>query len=227
VFGIKANKKNTRSEGSLLIKGLQKTTLLDYPEKVASIIFTGGCNFNCDYCYNKDLPSQETISEKSVLEFLKKRKHLIEGVVVTGGEPTINDDLPDFIKKVKAIGLLVKLDTNGTNPKMLKQLIDDKLIDYVAMDIKCSKEKYELVAGVLVDVVSVDESVSILKNSGIDYEFRTTCTPDMNEEDFEKIGKWIEGSKRYFLQRLYNTTESLEEYKKITSKYVDIVEVRR
>ena len=211
----------------MLIKGLQKTTLLDYPEKVASIIFTGGCNFNCDYCYNKDLPSQETISEKSVLEFLKKRKHLIEGVVVTGGEPTINDDLPDFIKKVKAIGLLVKLDTNGTNPKMLKQLIDDKLIDYVAMDIKCSKEKYELVAGVLVDVVSVDESVSILKNSGIDYEFRTTCTPDMNEEDFEKIGKWIEGSKRYFLQRLYNTTESLEEYKKITSKYVDIVEVRR
>ena len=188
------------------IVGLMKTTLLDYPGKVASTIFTGGCNFRCPYCHNGDLvldfANMEPYTEDEIFKHLNKRKNTLNGVCITGGEPTLQIDLPDFISKVKDLGLLVKLDTNGTNPTMLTKLLDDKLLDYVAMDIKHSKKKYNEVACMKnFSLAPIEESVEILKSCSIDYEFRTTVTRQLHSiDDFEEIGKWISGSKAYFLQ---------------------------
>ena len=188
------------------IVGLMKTTLLDYPGKVASTIFTGGCNFRCPYCHNGDLvlnhTTMEPYSEEEIFSHLNKRKNTLNGVCITGGEPTLQTELPEFIRKVKSLDLLIKLDTNGTNPAMLSSLLEEGLLDYVAMDIKHCKSKYNDVACMNpLDIQNIEESVDILKNCNIDYEFRTTVTRELHKmEDFEEIGQWIEGSKAYYLQ---------------------------
>ena len=204
------------------IVGLMKTTLLDYPGKVASTIFTGGCNFRCPYCHNGDLvlnhTTMEPYSEEEIFSHLNKRKNTLNGVCITGGEPTLQTELPEFIRKVKSLDLLIKLDTNGTNPAMLSSLLEEGLLDYVAMDIKHCKSKYNDVACMnSLDMQSIEESVDILKNCDIDYEFRTTVTRELHKmEDFEEIGKWIEGSKAYYLQPY---KESEQVISKIFSTY--------
>ena len=204
------------------IVGLMKTTLLDYPGKVASTIFTGGCNFRCPYCHNGDLvlnhTTMEPYSEEEIFSHLNKRKNTLNGVCITGGEPTLQTELPEFIRKVKSLDLLIKLDTNGTNPAMLRSLLDEGLLDYVAMDIKHCKSKYNDVACMnSLDMQSIEESVDILKNCNIDYECRTTVTRELHKmEDFEEIGKWIEGSKAYYLQPY---KESEQVISKIFSTY--------
>lgn len=191
--------------------GLQKTTLVDYPKKVAATVFTVGCNFYCPFCHNPELvePSlikkQPLISEKEVLEFLKERQGLLEALCITGGEPTLQKDLKDFIKKVKKLGYLVKLDTNGSNPIVLKELIQEKLVNYVAMDIKAPLEKYHLYTKGIDFTQEIKKSIKILMNSSIDYEFRTTLDPlNLTEEDILNIAQLIKGAKAYYLQQFHN-----------------------
>ena len=189
------------------IGGLEKSTLIDYPGQVAATVFLIGCNFRCPFCYSAELvlpekiESQPRLSEKDFFKFLEERQSLLQGVVICGGEPTINKDLPEFIKKIKALGYSVKLDTNGSNPGMLKQLANEGLIDYVAMDIKAPKEKYEEAVGVKIDISDIEESVKALKEGKVDYEFRTTVVPTVHtKEDVINIAKWIGPAKNYFLQ---------------------------
>jgi len=190
------------------IGGLQKTTLIDFPGRVAATVFLLGCNFRCPFCYSAELvlpekiKLQPRISEKEFFDFLEERKGLLEGIVICGGEPTINKDLPEFIRKIKQLDYLIKLDTNGSNPKILKKLIDDKIIDYVAMDIKAPLEKYGKAAGVKVNLDDIKESIEIIKSSGrIDYEFRMTVVPSLHEkEDIVLVAKEISPAKKFFLQ---------------------------
>lgn len=189
------------------IGGLQKTTFIDFPGRIAATVFLMGCNFRCPWCYSSELvlPNkikiQPEISEEYFLKFLKSRKELLEGIVICGGEPMINKDLPDFIRKIKKQGLLIKIDSNGSNPQMLKNLIDEKIIDYVAMDIKGPKEKYNEFSGKIVDIKKIQKSIDILKEGKIDYEFRSTIVPLLHtKEDILKMAKWIRGAKRYYLQ---------------------------
>ncbi|MGB9874425.1 MAG: anaerobic ribonucleoside-triphosphate reductase activating protein, partial [Hydrogenobacter sp.] len=184
----------------------QKFTLIDYPGKLACIVFTQGCNFRCPYCYNPDLvlPERfkETLGEEEVLSFLEKRVGLLEGVVITGGEPTINVGLKDFIKKVKDLSFLVKLDTNGSMPQVLEELIKEGLVDYIAMDIKAPPEKYADVVGARVNLKDIDRSVRLIMSSGVDYEFRTTVVKDqLSVQDIVSIAEWIRSAKRYYLQK--------------------------
>jgi len=186
------------------LKGLEKLTLIDYPGHMACTVFVFGCNFRCGFCHNPELvidDGRETIKQETFFNFLKERKDFLEGVCITGGEPTLNNDLPDFIRKIKKIGYLVKLDTNGTNPEMLEDLIKEKLIDYVAMDVKAPIEKYEKIANAKVDIEKLKKSIEIIKNSALDYELRTTATPDLAENDFLKIAEWIKGAKNYYIQQ--------------------------
>ncbi len=231
----------------MVIGGLQKFTLLDYPGKIAATVFLAGCNFRCPFCYNPELVLPEIIkntpkiSERSFFKFLKERKDLLEGIVVCGGEPTIHQDLPLFIKKIKKIGFAVKLDTNGSNPQMLKKLIDQNLIDYVAMDVKAPKEKYQEITGGRCNSEPIEKSISILKASKIDYEFRTTVVPTLlSKDDILKIVKWISPAKKYFLQnfspskhidhRFNNLKPYPEEYlleiKKVIEPFFDVCGVR-
>ncbi len=186
------------------ISGLQKLTLLDYPGKMACTVFTYGCNFRCGFCHNALLVTEENsdnISEDEFFSFLKKRQGILEGVCISGGEPTLQPDLREFITKVRSLGYAVKLDTNGTNPRLLKSLIDENLLDYVAMDIKHSPDKYDFICGCEVDIDSIKESVSIIIDSGIDHEFRTTTVREYHTaEDFDAIAEWIKGDSKYFLQ---------------------------
>jgi pyruvate formate lyase activating enzyme len=186
------------------IKGLQKQTVLDYPGKLACTIFTFGCTFRCNYCHNPELiidDGRPEIKQEEILEFLKERKGFLDGVCITGGEPTLNKELPDFISKIKQLGFLVKLDTNGTNPEMLKELIDKKLIDYVAMDIKAPLESYEKVTNVKVDKEDIQKSVDLIRRMK-DYEFRITIVPGLfNEEYARSIGEWLNGSKKFYIQQ--------------------------
>ncbi|MFH1181218.1 MAG: anaerobic ribonucleoside-triphosphate reductase activating protein [bacterium] len=197
----------------MVIGGFQKTTLIDFPGRLAATVFLFGCNFRCPWCYSPELVlpgrmrSQPKISEKYFFDFLKERRGLLEAVVICGGEPTIAKNLPEFIGKIKKIGYLVKLDTNGSNPKMLEDLIGKKLIDYVAMDIKQSQksniksQKYDEATGVKVNLEDIKKSVEIIKNSGIDYEFRTTVVPGIHtKEDILQIVRDISPAKRYYLQ---------------------------
>ena len=202
------------------VYGLQKLTLIDYPGRLAATVFLCGCNFKCPWCYSRELvlpeeiKKQPKISEKDFFDFLKERKELLEAVVICGGEPTIHQDLPQFCKKIKKLGYLVKLDTNGSGPKMLKKLINEKLIDYVAMDIKLPKEKYKEVLGV--DVKNIEESINILKSSGIDHEFRSTVVPTiLDKEDVIKMAKWIQGAKKYYLQNFRPEKTIDPEFEKI------------
>ncbi len=180
-----------------------KLTLLDYPGKVACTVFLQGCNFRCPFCHNASLVrcDGDEMDTNEFLGFIKSRFGILDGVCVTGGEPTLYPELYDFIKEIKAIGYSVKLDTNGTNPEMLKRLIGDGLVDFVAMDIKNSPSKYPLTCGVEVDLDKVRESIQILLDSDINFEFRTTVVKELHEDkDFEEIGELIKGSPRYFLQ---------------------------
>ncbi|MCR5322605.1 MAG: anaerobic ribonucleoside-triphosphate reductase activating protein [Lachnospiraceae bacterium] len=189
------------------IHGYSQLTLLDYPGHLACTIFCGHCNFRCPFCHNASLVlhanEQPVISEEKIFEHLKKRQGILEGVAITGGEPTLHADLPDFIRRIRTeTGLSVKLDTNGTNPKMLKELIEEGLIDYAAMDIKTSPARYALAAGLkALDMGDIFNSVEILMNSGIDYEFRTTIVDEIHHrDDLIEIGEWIAGAKAYYLQ---------------------------
>lgn len=183
----------------MIIGGLQKTSLLDFPEKIAAIVFTVGCNFRCGYCHNPELINGGAKIEE-VFEFLKTRQGKLDGVVITGGEPCLQKDLPEFIKQVKELGFAVKLDTNGSFPEMLEKVLPD--LDYVAMDIKAPLEKYSQIVNVDVDTLKILKSIEVLKNGGVDYEFRTTVVKSqLSFEDFEKIGQLIQGAPRYYLQR--------------------------
>ena len=187
------------------ISGLQKLTLLDYPGKMACTVFTYGCNFRCGFCHNALLVTEENsdnISEDEFFAFLRKRQGILDGVCISGGEPTLQKDLAEFIGKIKALGYSVKLDTNGSSPAVIKHLIEEGLVDYIAMDIKNSLAKYSLTCGCEVDTDLIKESVRIIKESGIDHEFRTTTVREYHSaEDFEAVADWLEGQSRYFLQR--------------------------
>ena len=199
----------------MIIKGLQKTTLLDFPRKVACTVFTAGCNFRCPFCHNASLvispDVSDRISEEEIFAFLNKRRGILDGVCITGGEPMLQHDIDGFIEKIRDIGLAVKLDTNGAYPERLKSIIDRGLVDYVAMDIKNSKEKYALTAGADVDIEKISESVDILLTSGVDYEFRTTVVRELHTiEDMKAIGEWIRGAKKYFLQSFTDSGEVID-----------------
>ncbi len=193
----------------MLISGLQKLTLLDYPGKTACTVFTHGCNFRCPFCHNSPLVTQgvgDIISEDEFFSFLKKRQGILDGVCITGGEPTLQKDLKEFIIKIKALGFLVKLDTNGSRPDVLKNLTEENLLDFVAMDIKNCKEKYSLTSGIDVDIEKIEESVEILKRSNIDFEFRTTVVGELHTaDDLKAISLWLQGDSKYFLQQFKNT----------------------
>ena len=188
------------------IMGLQKMTLLDFPGRVACTIFTGGCNFRCPFCHNAslvlggDVPG--SMEPEELLGFLKKRRGLLDGVAVTGGEPTLHPDLPALIRSIRELGFAVKLDTNGTNPAMLRGLIEDGLVDYVAMDIKSSPERYAAVAGLhSLDLDPVIESRDLLLSGRVEYEFRTTVVRELHrEEDFDALGAFIRGAAAWYLQ---------------------------
>ena len=185
--------------------GLDKMSLLDYEDYVSAVIFSPACNFRCPFCHNGDsvLNASTEIPFKEILTYLKSRKGLLDAVVVTGGEPTLMPDLENKIHQIKELGYEVKLDTNGTNPELLKQLIDEKLIDYVAMDIKNSPAKYALTAGCQkVDLEKIKQSIDILKTSGIRHEFRTTLVKEFHDfKDINEIGKLLEGAKKIYLQK--------------------------
>ncbi len=188
---------------SFKIAGLQKTTFIDFPEKIACIVFTQGCNFRCGYCHNPELfeNNEPALKVPAFFEFLNKRKGKLDGVVITGGEPTLQHDLKEFIKQIKDLGFLVKLDTNGTNPSILSELLEENLIDYVAMDIKAPLEKYKSIVNVDFDTKKIQKSIDLIMNSGIYYEFRTTVIKSqLSIEDFEKICQTIKGAKKYYLQ---------------------------
>jgi pyruvate formate lyase activating enzyme len=239
----------------MLIGGIQTLTLLDFPGKVATTIFTVGCNFRCGYCHNPELVLPELIKknrtdlipEEKFFNFLKSRENFLDGVAITGGEPTLQPDLVEFIAKIKARGLLVKLDTNGTNPEMLKELISpaergkSPLVDYYAMDIKYPLKKYSKIVGIGRDLSALlKKSIDLIRNSGADYEFRTTVIAEYHTpEIIEKIARIVSGCRRYTLQNFrpdYTldkkfagfhglTVEKLAELKKIAEKYIEEVKV--
>jgi pyruvate formate lyase activating enzyme len=193
----------------MLIGGFEKLTLLDYPEKTAAMIFTRGCTFLCPFCHNPELifadQDTEHITEEEVLTYLKKKKKMLDGLVITGGEPTIHKDLGDFIKKVRALGLLVKLDTNGTSPETVERFLCEKIVDYFAMDLKHTWEKYNLIGrskkkGMIDDV---RKTFALIQNSGLPHEFRTTVFPGChNEEDFFTMASYLLPGETYFLQNI-------------------------
>lgn len=204
------------------IGGLQKLSLIDYPDKLACVVFCAGCSYRCPWCHNPELVLPEKInkipkiSEQDFFEFLKQRKGLLDGVCIGGGEPTINQDLQEFCQKIKELDYAIKLDTNGSNPEILEKLINNKLIDYVALDVKAPAEKYVQLIGLEKNIglgraqnfwtdkiiQNVDKSIQLLKQNKIDYEFRTTVVPEILKiEDIIKIAQWIEPAKRYFLQQ--------------------------
>jgi pyruvate formate lyase activating enzyme len=218
----------------MIIAGLQKTTLIDYPGKLACIVFLAGCNFRCPWCYSSELVlplkiiKQPRFSEKEIFDFLEQRKGLLEGVVICGGEPTINKELPQFLEKIKALGYSVKLDTNGSNPKVIKELAGAKLIDYVAMDIKASPEnpayKNLMIDGITLD--DIKESVEFLKSGKLDFEFRTTVVNTIHKkEEFLKIAEWIGGKNiKYYLQNFRAEKTIDPEFEKIEPFKISFLE---
>ena len=226
----------------MALVGLDKLSLLDYEDKVSCVLFYKACNFRCPFCHNglTVLEAEDEFLFDAVLDYLKTRVGLIDAVVFTGGEPTLEPHLKEHIQKVKELGFLIKLDTNGTNPEIVKDLIDSNLLDYVAMDIKNSEEKYPLTCGVNhVDMDKVKATISLLINSGVPYEFRTTLVNEFHKlEDMDGLGSLIKGSRILYLQKfveregcikkgLHEVNEDLaNEFKDILLKYVDEVELR-
>lgn len=228
------------------ISGLEPSSLLDYPDKISAVIFTHGCNLRCPYCHNPELVvkkfcTKTEISEKYLFQFLKNRRGKLDGVVITGGEPLVQDSLDPFIKKVKQMGYLVKLDTNGTYPKKLKKLLENNLVDYIAMDLKYPKSDYIKSSPRKNISKRIEESIDIIMTSDIDYEFRTTYVKKFHTIDsVEKMGEMIKGAKKYYIQnfRAGNTLDphlssinsftqkELKEMKKIMNKYVKKVYIR-
>lgn len=187
------------------IQGFQKLTLLDFPGKTACTVFTGGCNLRCPFCHNGSLvlnPTEQGSAERDVLEYLKKRAGIIDGVCITGGEPLLQPDLLSFVEKCKEIGVSVKLDTNGASPKKLQKILDSGKIDYVAMDIKAAPDNYERAVGVKIDFSVFKESMEIIRKSGVQYEFRTTAVKGIHTiSDFEEIAKLLKPDENYFIQK--------------------------
>lgn len=230
-----------------MFKGIQKTTLIDFPGRLACTLFTGGCNFRCGYCYNSGLvlaPQDfPTLPTSELLSFLAYRKKYLEGVCITGGEPTLyGEQLTEFISKLKELGYEVKLDTNGTNPTILKKLIDLHLVDYIAMDIKADIENYDKVVCTHIDSASIRTSIRLIMQSNIEYEFRSTVVPDVfDEETMHGIAKEIKGAKVYYLQQFKPSDHTisqayrqgargnrsdLERFKSIIQQHVDSVQIR-
>ena len=186
------------------IGGFQQTSLIDYPDTLSAIIWTVDCNLHCPFCYNPQLVLGEAdlIPEEEVFSFLEKRKNVLEGLVISGGEPLLQEDLEDFILKVKQMGYLVKIDTNGTCPHQLHHLLEQHLVDYVAMDIKAPREKYPKLSGVHGDMQAIQDSITIIRDLAPRYEFRTTVIPHLlNKEDIVSIAGWLEGAEQYYLQQ--------------------------
>lgn len=230
----------------MMIGGFQKVTLIDFPKKIASTVFVQNCNFRCPFCYNSELVFQKTplIPEKEIFTYLEKRKNLIDGVVIGGGEPTIHKDLPNFCKKLKDMGFLIKLDTNGAEPEMLQELIKNNIVDYVAMDIKTAltQEEYDKASGSNTPLEKIKQSINLIKQLK-DYEFRTTCVPGIiTKEILIEIAQYLksrQANKKYVLQQFlsqktinknYQTTsyskQELEDMKKTVEPYFDSVELR-
>lgn len=212
----------------MLIKGFQKLTLLDFPGRTACTVFTGGCNFKCPFCHNALLVNMEDnafYEEDEIFEHLEKRKNVIDGVAVTGGEPLLQKDIERFLYEIKEKGFPVKLDTNGSFPEKLDGILQLGLVDYVAMDIKNCPEKYGVTIGVEnFDITPINESIDLLRNSGVDYEFRTTVTENFHTiDDIEKIALWIKGTPKYFLQNFENSGNLIDE----TCRGVSRDEMRR
>ena len=189
----------------MIIGGFQKMTVLDYPGKIACILFTYGCNFKCPFCHNSRLviKEAEAFSEKEIFAYLEKRRGVLDGVCISGGEPLIHgDEIFSLMRKIKDMGFLIKLDTNGSFPEALEYVIENGLVDYVAMDIKNCKEKYAQTAGLdHIDISKIEKSVELLLKGNVDYEFRTTVTKELHTpSDFDKIGRWIKGAKKYYIQ---------------------------
>lgn len=226
------------------IQGLQKLTLLDFPERVACTVFFAGCNFRCPFCHNAslviDIPPVGEITEEEFFSFLKKRQGILDGVCITGGEPLLQPDMENFMRKIKALGYAVKLDTNGSFPDKLKTLVGKGLVDYVAMDIKNCPDNYGVSAGVpTLGIEAVKESVAYLKEGHVPYEFRTTVVKNYHtKENFEKIGQWIQGTEKYFLQNFVDSgdligkdtegcnEEEMNEFLKVVRKYVPETKLR-
>lgn len=226
---------------SLDIRGFVDTSLVDWEGKIVSTVFTPGCNFKCPFCFNVDLVYNfnklDVIPEEKVIEFLKKNLKFIDGVAVIGGEPTLQKDLPEFCRKIKNLKLKIRIFTNGTNAEMIKKLIDEKLIDSVAMDVKAPliEERYDKLAGVSVDLNEIKKSISTIMNSDIEYEFITTVIPTLlSEKDIEEIAKYLKDSKRYVLHRFLpenacdkklrnlktQTDEEMEKLVSVAKKYI-------
>jgi len=191
------------------IRGIQKTSLIDFPQVISTVLFTGGCNLRCLYCHNASLACNDCdlqqYSNHDVLELLQKRKHLIGGVVITGGEPTLAKGIVAFLEKVKEIGLKVKLDTNGFQPQVLKKLVSQKLVDYVAIDIKTSPEKYPVLTKTKLPFDGILESIALLKEHNTTFELRTTCVPGfVTMEDFHSIKEYVGRVAYYYLQQFHN-----------------------
>lgn len=200
----------------MLIEGLQKTTLLDYPGYVACTLFAHGCNLRCPFCHNAGLvvrKPENIISEEEIGAFLQKRKGILDGVCLTGGEPLAQKDAIEFIEFLKSFGYKVKLDTNGFYPDRLKEIIGKGLVDYIAMDIKSSKENYPKAVGIQdIDIAPMIKSTELIMGSGIDYEFRTTAVKGIHlVSDFQEIGKWLKGAKRYFIQQFIDSGDIISE----------------
>jgi pyruvate formate lyase activating enzyme len=195
----------------MIVGGFQKFSLIDYPEKICAIVFTQGCNFRCPYCHNPELvpvkrSNTENLEEKEILSFLNRRKGKLDAVAVTGGEPLLQTDLANFLSELKGLGYLVKLDTNGSLPSRLGKIIEGGFVDYIAMDIKTSLDKYEYVTKVKIDKTTIHDSIKLIMNSDLDYEFRTTLVKNFVEkDDFFKIGQIIEGCPLFVLQKFVSS----------------------
>lgn len=231
------------------ISGLQKMTLLDYPGKVACTVFTQGCNFRCPFCHNSDLLGAEgsyRVETEELMAFLKKRVGLLDAVCITGGEPTLQKDLPDLLEQIKALGYLVKLDTNGTRPQVVKELVERKLVDYVAMDIKNSPDRYSETAGLArMELTALEETMQFLMEGSVDFEFRTTVVAELHSaEDMQEIGRWLQRLSpdkkpaKLYLQAYADrdsvlvgglsahSKETMQEFRDILAPFADIVELR-
>ena len=218
-------------KNNFVVGGLAKSSLIDYPGKISAIIFTQGCNFRCSYCHNPELLSKKeaAFEQEEILNFLKTRVGKLDAVVITGGEPTLQSGLKQFILGVKQLGFLTKLDTNGTNPEILNELINENLLDYIAMDIKAPLRKYHLITQTIQNTDKIQSSIDIIKNSTVDYEFRTTIVKSqLSFEDFQEIGALLDGAKKYYLQKFVptklldmnlknETTYTDEEFEQITN----------
>lgn len=217
----------------MLINGLVKTSLVDYPGHVAATLFTSGCNMHCPFCHNKDLvinaDTLKPYTEAEILDFLNKRRTILEGICITGGEPTLQPDLIKFIEKLKSLGYKIKLDTNGLNPDIIELLAEKTLIDYIAMDIKNSPSKYSLTAGLpQINITRIEKSINIIRTSSINYEFRTTVTKELHkQQDFEEIAAWLSGSHKYVLQPYKNTGNQLEPVIFSTYTYEELLKIKQ